>query len=229
MISVCIRTLIVYVTISLSLRILGKRQIGELDITELVSTLLLSELAAISVSDPDVPLFFSLIPIFLIVAFELLISDIKNRLPILKKIFEGSPSVLIRQGKLDQGELRRMRISLEELTSAFRLQGVTAIEDVYYAILEQNGQLSVILKKEKQPPDASLLRLSVKEEGISHAVLVDGQIKKEELSACGHTEAWLRSLCRQKGLDPTEIFLLTVNDGGTVHIIPKERKKGDNP
>lgn len=222
MITVAIRTFLIYLSLNIALRILGKRQIGELEIGELVSTLLLSELATTAISDPSVPLSFSLLPVLLIMSFELLTSDIKNRSPILKRIFEGSPGVLIRRGVLDQNELRRMRISVEELLSAFRLQGVVSIADVYYAILEQNGQLSVVLRKEKGQPTCRELGLSVKETGISHAVIVDGEIKKEELRASGRTEAWLKGALRVQGVSPEEVFLFAVDDGGEVVCIPKK-------
>lgn len=225
MITVVIRTFIIYVTLNITLRILGKRQIGQLEITELVSTLLLSELATTAISDPSVPLLFSLLPILLIISFELLTSDIKNRSPLLKRIFEGSPGVLISRGVLDQTALRKMRISVEELLSAFRLQGIVSISDVYYAILEQNGQLSVILRKGEQPPTVSDLTLSAKETGIDHAVIVDGTVKTAELSASGRTERWLENTLKAKGVTAKEIFLLSVDDGGEITLILKERKK----
>ncbi len=224
MITVAIRTFIIYVALNVTLRVLGKRQIGELETPELVTTLLLSELATTTISDPEVPLFFSLLPILLIMAAELLVSDVKNRSPLLKRIFEGSPGVLISKGVLDQEALRKMRISVEELLSAFRLQGITSIADVYYAILEQNGQLSVVLRKEKQPPTIEELGAVIKENGISHAVVVDGQIKKEELSASGQTERWLKNALKKRGVSTEEVFLLTVDDGGEIVCIKKETK-----
>lgn len=224
MITVAIRTFIIYIALNITLRVLGKRQIGELEIAELVSTLLLSELATTAISDPAVPLAFSLLPIMLIMSFELLTSDIKNRSPVLKRIFEGRPGVLIRRGVLDQTALRKMRISVEELLSAFRLQGIVSIKDVYYAILEQNGQLSVILRKEKQPPTVEELSLPLKETGISHAIIVDGQIKREELIASGRTEAWLSNALRTRGIAAKDVFLLAVDDGGEIACIPRERK-----
>lgn len=224
MITVAIRTFIIYVILNITLRVLGKRQIGELEIAELVSTLLLSELATTAISDPSVPLLFSLLPILLIMSLELLTSDIKNRSPLLKRIFEGSPGVLIRRGVLDQTALKKMRISVEELLSAFRLQGIVSISDVYYAILEQNGQLSVVLRKEKQPPTAEDLGTPLKETGISHAIIVDGRIKKEELTASGRTERWLKNALSSRGAEAGEIFLFAVDDGGEIVCIPREKK-----
>lgn len=224
MITVVIRTFLIYVMLNITLRVLGKRQIGELEITELVSTLLLSELATTVISDPAVPLLHSLLPILLIMALELLTSDVKNRLPVLKRIFEGTPGVIIRRGVLDQSALRRLRISVEELLSAFRLQGIVSIADVYYAILEPNGQLSVILREGKQPPSAEDLALPVKERGISHAIIVDGACKPEELKASGRTERWLENVLQKNGVAVEEVFLLAVDDGGETVCIPREKK-----
>ena len=225
MITVVLRTLIIYIVLNVTLRILGKRQIGELEIGELVSTLLLSELATTVISDTSVPLAYSLLPITLIMSFELLTSDIKNRSPLLKRVFEGTPGVLIRRGVLDQEALKKMRISVEELLSAFRLQGIVSISQVYYAILEQNGQLSVILRKEEQQPSAKDLRLPVKETGIAHAIIVDGDVKKEELIASGRTEKWLSSALHARGVLAEDIFLFAVDDGGEVTCILKEEKR----
>lgn len=225
MITIALRTLLIYIILNVTLRILGKRQIGELEIPELVTTLLLSELATTVISDPTLPFYYSLIPIVLITSFELLVSVIKNKSAFLKRLFEGSPGVLICRGVLDQKELKRMRVSVEELLAAFRLQGIVSIADVYYAILEQNGQLSVILRKECQQPSAKELGLPSKETGISHAIVVDGQIKQEELTASGMTERWLKNTLTAKALSLSEVFLLAVDDGGSVVCIPKEKKR----
>lgn len=225
MITLLLRTVMIYAALHITLRILGKRQIGEMEVPELVSTLLLSELATTCISEPSVPFAYSLLPILLIVIFELLISDVKNRSPILKRIFEGTPCVLISRGVLDQEALCKMRISVEELLCAFRLQGIISLNDVYYAILEQNGQLSVILKQEKQQPSCEDLGLSARERGIAHAIIVDGQVKKAELRACGQTEAWLQKTLNREHREAKDIFLLSVDDAGEVVCIPKTKKK----
>lgn len=218
-----LRTLIIYTVLSFTLRLMGKRQIGELEISELVSTLLLSELASAVIGDPAIPMTFALIAVFLIVALEFLISNIKNRSPLLKKLFDGTPSILVRRGHIDQKELKRMRISVEELYSSFRLQGIGTPEDVYYAILEQNGQLSVILRASKAPLSASDTGIALKERGMAHTLIVDGEVSKTALSLCGKDEAWLKKTCHSYGVSPEEVFLLTLDDSGKISIIKKER------
>lgn len=217
-----IRTFIIYAILTATLRLMGKRQIGELEISELVSTLLLSELASAAIGDPSVPMTFSIFAILLIVALEFLISNVKNRSPFLKKLFDGTPSILVRRGEIDQKELKRMRISVEELFSAFRLQGIGTPEDVYYAVLEQNGQLSVILRADKAPLSASDARGKVTERGMAHALIVDGEISKKALDSAKKSEEWLKRICAKKNLTVSDVFLLTVNDNEDIYIINKE-------
>ena len=223
--TVVIRTVLIYIILNITLRILGKRQLGELEVPELVTTLLLSELATTVISDASLPFSYSLIPLGIIACFELLTSIVKNKSPMLKRVFEGSPNVLISRGVLDQEALKKTRISVEELLAAFRLQGVLSISEVYYAILEQNGQLSVILRKDCAQPTAKDLGLALTETGISHAIVVDGQVKKAELSVAGRTERWLANTLRELAIETPDVFLLTVDDSGEVVCIPKAKKK----
>lgn len=224
MITLFVRTLVVYVLLMFTLRLMGKRQIGELEISELVSTLLLSELAAIPISDSSLPMAYSIIPIFLIAITEFIISDVKNRTPALKQFFDGRPSVLIRKGELIEEEFRRSRISVEEFLAACRLQGVGDPGELYYAVLEQNGQLSLLLKKENAPATASLLSLPVTEGGMVHAVIADGAINEAELSLCGKSREWLTRVLAAYGHKQEDVFLLLVDDAGGVRFTPKQKK-----
>jgi uncharacterized membrane protein YcaP (DUF421 family) len=220
-----IRTFIIYILLTVTLRTMGKRQLGELEISELVSTLLLSELASAAIGDPSIPLAFAVLSILLIVALEFLVSDLKNRSPLLKRVFDGVPSVLVSKGKINQTELRRMRVSVEELLSAFRLQGVADPSDVYYAILEQNGQLSVLLREAKTPPTAETLGVKVTERGLTHALIVDGQINKTALTLCQKSEKWLKDACSHRGEKIENVFLFALDDAGEITLVPKEKEK----
>jgi uncharacterized membrane protein YcaP (DUF421 family) len=208
-----------------TLRLMGKRQIGELEISELVSTLLLSELATTPISDASFPLAYSIIPVFLIAVTEFIISDVKNRAPVLKRLFDGRPSVLIRKGKLMEEEMHRSRISIEELLAACRLQGVGDPGEVYYAVLEQNGQLSLLLRRNASPITPDTLSLSLEERGMAHAVITDGEINEKELTFCGKDKRWLDTLLRAYGQKAEDVFLLLVDDAGGVQLIPSKRKE----
>jgi len=175
--SIVVRTLIVYVLLSFTLRVMGKRQLGELDVGELVSTLLVSEIASIPIDDPDIPLMNAIIPILFILAIEIIISTVKNRSERLKAAVEGKPEYIIYKGRLLQKVLRDNRISINELLSELRSQGVGSIEDVYYAAVEQNGALSVIRR------DGS---------DLAHALIIDGQIIGSNLKAIGYDAQWLK-------------------------------------
>ncbi len=224
MITIFIRTFIIYILITFVLRIMGKRQVGELEASELVSTLLLSEIAALPISEPDVPLLFAVIPVLLIVSLEIIVTYSKNKLDFLKKIFEGKPSIIIYKGKLDQKELERMRISVQELISELRLQGIMDISQVEYAILEEKGKLSTLLKAEYQPLSAKDLKLSVTGNGMAHTLVSDGNYSYDTLKRLGLNEAYVDKLCRKHNCKVRDVFLLTLDDEKNTNVILKEKK-----
>ena len=152
-----------------------------------------AELAAQPVIDATIPLIYAVISIGTLISIEVIISFAVTKIPFLKPIFDGKPSILISKGKLDTKECQRVRISLEELLSQLRIAGVADIADVDYAILEQNGQLSVIQKKHCSPPDRDDLKLKPTESGIAHALIIDSKISEYDLKYTGHDLDWLKS------------------------------------
>ena len=224
MITIFIRTFIIYIMITLVLRIMGKRQVGELEASELVSTLLLSEIAALPISEPDVPLLYAAIPVLLIVSLEIIVTYSKNKIDILKKIFEGKPSFLIYKGKLDQKELERMRISLQELISELRLQGIMDISQVDYAILEEKGKLSTQLKPEHQPLSPSDVNLKASGGGMAHTLIIDGSYNHDTLKRLDLNESKVDKICRKHNCRAEDVFLLTIDDQKNTNIIIKEKK-----
>lgn len=223
MIAIVVRVLIIYIILAATFRLMGKRQIGQLQISELISALLLSETASAPLSNPELPLLYGVLPVFFVLALEIMVTFIKNKSNFLKKLLEGRPSVLINRGRLDAKELARMRISIEELLAEFRLKGITDIAEVYYAILEQNGQLSVIAKEAKQGAlREDVLKHKPKEQGISLPVIVDGCISEDSLELSGRSRKWLFGVLQKKRLKIEEIFLLTVNETGEIYFTKKE-------
>ena len=216
MLNVFIRTVIVYVMLVTAMRIGGKRQIGELQLSELVTALLLSEIAAMPIGHDDIPLAFAVIPVLTVICIELITSFAVTKSKFLKNIFDGNPSFVIRKGKLDISELSKLHMSVTELMSEARLQGVCDLADVEYAILEQNGQLSVFEKAKK----------SETERGIAHAVIVDGCVNEHGINALKISEASLKNRLREKRTELSSVFLYTVNDAGEEYWVfrPKERK-----
>ena len=210
MVSIATRTLIIYVLLTFSLRIMGKRQLGELNVSELVSTLLISEIAAIPIADPDIPLLNAVIPLFLILSVEIILSTLKNKSEKLKNSLEGKPVYIIYKGRLLQEILTENRISVNELLSELRCQGIGDIDDVEYALVEQNGSLSVIKKSENN---------------MTHPIIIDGEIIKETLCAEGKNEDWLNSILSKRKIKLNEVFLLTISDDGAVNVIKKDGGK----
>ena len=144
MTSIFFRTTIIFIMLSLCMKLMGKREIGELEVGELVTTLLISEICSIPIDDPDIPLLNAIIPVLFIVSCEILISFVKNKSRRLKKVFDGNTVYLISNGKINQKALRDNRISIEELFASIRQNGVGSLSDVSYCILEANGRISVI-------------------------------------------------------------------------------------
>ena len=206
--SIFIRTILIYLFLSLMLKIMGKRQIGELEVNELVSTLLISEIGAIPISDGSIPLLHAIIPIVFICSLEVVISGLKNKIGGLKRIVEGQPTYIIYKGKILQKKLLDNRISIDEILTEMRTQGIGDISDVSYGILEQNGKLSLMKKNDSTP--------------LAHTLIIDGRINKKQLKRLGYNEKWLCNTLQKHGSTVNQTFLLTVNDDGDTNIIIKE-------
>lgn len=224
MASIFLRTVLIYIFLSLILKLMGKRQIGELEVGELVTTLLISEVAALPIDDPDLPLLNAVIPILFLLSAEILISAFKNRSAKLKHLIEGEPVYIIYKGKLRQKVLEENRISVNEFLSELRILGVFDLSDVDYAILEQNGKLSVALRADCQPMTKRSLTEGA-DEGVPHAIVVDREINKKNLAALGYKDAWLRRILDGYGVSLSEVYLLTVDDLGNTSLIRKENKE----
>ena len=222
MVTILIRTIIVYVILIAIMRLMGKRQLGELEITELITTLLISEIASLPIEDPSIPVINAVIPLITILTLEVALSVIVLKCPRLKNLASARPSILIRHGTVDQKELQRIRISLDELVSEIRQSGLSSLEDVDYAILEQNGKISVIPRRSAQPPNAADLQQNVSEDGIMHILIEDGVRNPYNFKLLGLDEAWLAAELENRGLTPSQIFLLGMDDGGKLYWIKKE-------
>lgn len=200
------------------MKLLGKRQAGEMRISELITALLLSELATAPILEEDIPVYVPITALITIIALELLASLATLKIPFVREFIEGKPSALIKRGRLNKAELRRSRVTVDELLSEMRLQGISEAEDVYSATLESNGKMSFILKSDARPLTFSDFGIKCPEEGVAHAVVTAGRIDKEELRACGRNERWLNSYLKEKNAALSDVLLCTVTDGGRVFI-----------
>ena len=207
----------IYLFLALIMRLSGKRQAGQLEVGELVTALLLSELAAFSIVDSGVPLSQALLPIALITLLEIAMSCLCALFPSFKRIFEGCPAVLIANGKIDKDALFGVRLSPDELLAQLRLKGVADPDEVDFAILEQNGQLSVILKSLHQPLTPRDLQKHPQDQGYARPLVVCGKINYSNLHLLGMTK---RDLQKRLGKTPIRsVLLYTLNDAGHACLV----------
>lgn len=220
------RTVILYAVIILSLRFLGKRQVGELEPSELVVAVLISELAAIPIQDNRIPILGGVIPIVTLIALELILSQLAALYPRVHKLLCGTPSIVIRNGAIVQSALKKNRLSIDELMEELRNNGITDISDVRYAILETGGQLSAILRAGRQPVTAEDLGLRIEDNGLYTIIINNGRVMSENLAMRGLDTLWMNEELKKHGASSAEdVFLLSVDEAMNVHFFLKESKK----
>ena len=209
MISILTRTVIVYLLLSFAMKLMGKREIGELDVSDLVSALLISEIAAIPIDDPDIPLLNAIIPILFILSVEILLSYAKTRSSRLKRCIEGESVFLIYKGVLDQNALRENRISLNEFLCEMRTQSIGDISLIDYAVLEQSGKISIMQKGK---------------DTLSHALIIDGEFNGAEIGDGRFTREEIEEEIEWRGAKMEDVLYLSKDDSGNINIILKEEK-----
>ena len=219
-----VRTILLYFIIMLGLRLMGKRQIGELEPTELVLTMLISDLAAVPMQDFGIPLLNGVVPIITLLALSMLLSYGCMRSIRLRRLVCGSPTTLIKNGVLQQSAMRANRFTLDELIEELRSQGVTDLMSVNYAILETDGQLSVLLYPAEQPATPRQLGRAVKDDLFLPQVLInDGRVLDSALTHCGLNRSWLMQSLAERGFHRADdILLFTIDDAGKILCIQKE-------
>ena len=225
MISVFSRTIIIYITLLFAMRLMGKRQVGEMQAAELIITLLLSERAVGSITNKNLPILHSIIPIFLLLSLEVITSFALTKSNRLKKLLNGAPIVLIKDGEINIKALADNRIEIDELMAELRQKNAPDITSVKYAILEDNGKLSVFLKAENSPPTGQDLHITQTDPGIAHEIIIDGEIVEENLTLMGKDSEWLQIQLDNDNTALEDVFLFTLNDADEIRLIRKETKK----
>lgn len=222
LLSIFIRTIIIYVILTITMRIMGKRQLGELDVSELVITILLSEIATLPITNTEEPISHALIPIALLAGLEILSSALILKLPLAKNILSSKPAVIIAHGTIDIKAMKRVRISIEDLMSQIRQNGIYNIEEVDYAILEENGKMSIIPKSRYRQPDREDLNIASQDDGIMHIIISNGVVNSHGLSIVKKDRKWLKSELSRYGLQPSEVFCMTCDDVGQLYVIKND-------
>ena len=222
MLLVYIRTIILYLALIGSVRLMGKRQVGQMEPTEFVVTMLVANLASIPMEDAGIPLFFGLVPILTVLALELVLSALSMRSIHLRKILCGKPVILVDNGKIIQENLRRTRITTDELTGQLRLKDILDLRTVQYAILETNGNISVFPYPAERPASAKEAGITVKKQPLPVTIIDDGRLLSANLPIAGKDEAWVKRVLHNHNATMENTFLLTVAQGDQIYWLPKE-------
>lgn len=227
MATIIIRTLIIYAVLIGAMRLMGKRQIGQLEISDLVSTLLLSELAAMPIANHEIPLMYSIIPTILLMAIEIFSAALQRRFPNIKNLFSPRPSLLIKMGTPDFYELEKCRMSLDELMIALRRTGTTDISEVAYAILEQDGSVSVLPRAYARPATAGDVAAGNTESGMFRILIDNGSINENSLTELHWNRERLCGAVKAHGYDIADIALMLADDAGNIRIFSREQGQNE--
>ena len=217
-----VRTVVLYLVLIFAVRLMGKRQIGELEPAEFVVTMLVANLAAIPMQDGAIPLYSGLVPILTVLAMELVLSGLTLRSVRLRRLLCGKPVILIDNGKLIQQNLRRTRVTLDELAGHLREKDVLDIRAVQYAILETDGKLSVFPFPKERPASAKDAGITVSQRAMPVTVIADGWLSREDLTRIGKDENWLNGVLAQHAAQISTTMLLTVDEKERVFWLGKE-------
>lgn len=224
MIIALFRTVVLYGLIILGIRLMGKRQVGELEPSELVFTLLIADLAAVPMQDFGIPLITGVIPIVTLLCVTLLLSVLTVKSIRFRAVLCGKPSIVVENGKLCQREMAKNRFTLDELAEELRIQGVTDIQTVKYAILETNGQMTVLLNQEEMPVTAKQMGLHPAEPGLPAPIISDGRLMAENLVKRDLSMEWLEAELKRRHVKRVrDVFLLSVDENGKTYFAAKER------
>ena len=221
MIITLIRTVIIYIIVVAVYRFMGKRQIGELQPGELVLAIMLSDLATTPISSVNTPLVIGIFPIVTLMAIEMLFSILAQKSVKLRRLISGSPSIVIENGKINIKELTALRFSIDDLFEQLRSSGYMSVAEVAYAILETNGQLSVVPSAENRPVTVKDFNF-ISEATLPRNIIKDGELDENNLSAIGRDKNWLKKILKSHNALQSEVFLLTSDGKDSFYIQKKE-------
>ena len=217
-----LRTAILYLVLILSIRLMGKRQIGQMEASEFVVTMLVANLASIPMQDAAIPLYSGLLPILVVLGMELTLSGLILRSVLIRRFFCGKPVILIDNGRVLLENLRRTRVTLDELTGHLRQKDVLDIQTVQFAILETDGSLSVFPFPRERPASAKEAGIQVKKQYLPISIVEDGYVSRENLQKAGKDRLWLEKILQQHHASLQDTLLLTVDKSDHVVFLGKE-------
>jgi len=220
-----IRTVLIYFFIFLAIKIMGKRELAELHPFDLVVLLIISDMSSIAMENHGIPLLQSIIPIIILTVLEIGMSQLELNHPGLRRFISGNPSIIIKNGKINQKELQKLRMNLDDLTEELREQGYFQISDIDYAVMENDGKINVLPKSKAKPLTQEDIGLNLPQEKASFILIENGKIDEAELKRANKTRAWLKKEIKKQGKGNIEnVFLAELGQDG-LHIEKKEKHK----
>lgn len=219
-----IRTVFLYLVLITVIRLMGKRQIGQMEASEFVVTMLVANLASIPMQDAAIPLYSGFLPIVVVLGLELVLSSLSLKSQKLRQLLCGKPVILIDNGKILQNNLRRTRVTLDELTGHLREKDVLDIEAVQFAILETNGNLSVFPYPKEKPASARDAGIQARKQYLPITLISDGQVMEKNLLLAKKDRRWLEKTLRQRQAEIADTWLLTVDGADRVCFFRKEER-----
>lgn len=219
---VFIRAILLYILVIFSVRLMGKRQLGELQPSELVITILVSNIATLPVEDTDIPILVGITPILTLVSFEVIMSWLSLKLPRLRKIISGSPKIIISGGRIDTKILRELRFSVDDLMTSLRGQNIFDLSEVQFAIVETTGSLSVMKRQSCETPKRCELGISADEKDPPQVIAADGKLIQEALSFIGMDRTAAEEMLAYNSVKLSDVLLMTADIGGKCLIVRKD-------
>lgn len=209
MLIITIRTVLLYLLIVFALRLMGKKQLGELQPSELVTTIMISNIATLALEDAATPMLLGMVPILMIVSLDVIMSGITLKSTKVRKMISGSTKVIISNGEIDQQEMKNLRYTIDDLTEAMREQGIFDISQVQYALVETNGKINFLQKENpaKNPPEI---------------IIRDGKINTDGLSRVNLGEGWVRAILKENKTEESNVFLMSADSDGQYQIVEKQ-------
>lgn len=225
MLTTFIRTVILYFFVLITMRVMGKREIGQLQPFELAIAIMIADVASTPMANIGVPIFSGIIPILALLAMHLLISNINLKSINMRKILCGKPTILVYRGRIDENALKKEKVTINELQERLRGNGVFSLGDVEYAILETSGQISVIQKPDKRTTIPADFNILPEYEGIPYDLVIDGEVMHENLKAIGKDYKWLKKEVGKFYMKPEEALVVTYDGKGQIFCQSKDYKK----
>lgn len=219
---VFIRAILLYILVIFSVRLMGKRQLGELQPSELVITILVSNIATLPVEDTDIPILVGITPILTLVSFEVIVSWLSLKMPRLRKVISGSPKIIISGGRIDPKVLRELRFSVDDLMTSLRGQNIFDLSEVQFAIVETTGSLSVMKRQSCETPQRCELGISADEQDPPQVIAADGKLIPEALAFVGMDRAAAGKMLSRGGVKLADVLLMTADSGGKCFIVKKD-------